>query len=196
MTLVSAGNPISMSMINTERGAATEATLDMRTAASLFSLSPPDSMDEFYGLSFATTWTNSTSSIALQIDSAKSGQSDTFVRPSTSSPAANIDVNNPQGNTSVSVTQANYFPGSGELQIAVSVQGDPGSAGNDNSGTGWDTSHSGIEHDFGNKIYYRIRHQDTANNTETDPVNQTETITFTNNSVTASVSVPYRIQQV
>ena len=36
MTLVSAGNPISMSMINTERGAAREATLDMRTAASLF----------------------------------------------------------------------------------------------------------------------------------------------------------------
>jgi len=144
----------------------------------------------------ATTWTNNTSSISLQIDSAKSGQSDTFVRPSTSQPAANIDVNNHNGNTSVSVTQANYFPGAGELQIAVSVQGDPGSAGNDNSGTGWDTSHTGIEHDLGTKIYYRIRHQDTANDTETDPVNQTETITFTNNSVDATVSVPYRIQQV
>ena len=142
-----------------------------------------------------TTWTNSTSSISLQIDTAKSGQSETFVRPSTSQPAANIDVNNPIGNTSVSVTQANYFPGSGELQIAVSVQGDPGSAGNDNSGTGWDTSHSGIEHDLGTKIYYRIRHTDTSANTETDPVNQTETITFTNNSVNATVSVPYRIQQ-
>ena len=144
----------------------------------------------------ATTWTNNTSSIALQIDTAKSGQQDTFVRPSTSQPAANIDVNNHNGNTSVSVTQANYFPGSGQLQIAVSVQGDPGSAGNDNSGTGWATSHTGIEHDLGTKIYYRIRHQDIANNTETDPVNQTETITFTNNSVDATVSVPYRIQQV
>ncbi len=144
----------------------------------------------------ATTWTNNTSSIALQIDTAKSGQQDTFVRPSTSQPAANIDVNNHNGNTSVSVTQANYFPGSGQLQIAVSVQGDPGSAGNDNSGTGWATSHTGIEHDLGTKIYYRIRHQDIANNTETDPVNQTETITFTNNSVNATVSVPYRIQQV
>ena len=196
MTITGSG-AISFSQINDEIGASSTATLSIETVAeNVFGLTKPHAMDEFYGLTFATTWTNNTSSIALQIDTAKSGQLDTFVRPSTSSPAANIDVNNPQGNSSVSVSQASYLPGSGEIQIAVSVEGDPGSAGNANNGTGWDTSHSGIEHDFGNKIYYRIRHQDTANNTETDPVNQTETITFTNNSVNSTVSVPYRIQQV
>ena len=142
-----------------------------------------------------TTWTNNTSSIALQVDTAKSGQQDTFVRPSTSGDPASIIVNNHNGNTSVSVTQASYFPGSGELQIAVSVIDDPGSAGTDNSGTGWATSHTGIDNDLGATIYYRIRHRDTSNNTETDPVNQTETITFTNNGVSETVSVPYRIQQ-
>ena len=193
---ITGSGAISFSQINDEIGASSTATLSIETVAeNVFGLTKPHAMDEFYGLTFATTWTNNTSSIALQIDTAKSGQQDTFVRPSTSSPAANIDVNNHNGNTSVSVTQASYLPGSGEIQIAVSVEGDPGSAGNANNGTGWDTSHSGIEHDFGNKIYYRIRHRDTANNTETDPVNQTETITFTNNSVNATVSVPYRIQQ-
>ena len=128
MTITGSG-AISFSQINDEIGASSTATLSIETVAeNSFGLSKPHAMDEFYGLTFATSWTNNTSSIALQIDSAKSGQSDTFVRPSTSSPAANIDVNNPQGNTSVSVTQANYFPGSGEHQIAVSVQGDPRSA--------------------------------------------------------------------
>ena len=143
----------------------------------------------------ATTWTNNTSSIALQIDTAKSGQQDTFVRPSTSGDPASIIVNNHNGNTSISVTQASYFPGLGQLQIAVSILGDPGSAGDDNSGTGWATSHTGIDNELGATIYYRIRHQDIVNNTETDPVNQTETITFTNNGVSETVSVPYRIQQ-
>ena len=142
-----------------------------------------------------TTWTNNTSSIAIQVDTAKSGQQDTYVRPTTAGDPASIIVNNHNGNTSVSVSQANYFPGSGELQIAVSVIDDPGSAGDDNSGTGWATSHTGIDNDLGATIYYRIRHRDTSNNTETDPVNQTETITFTNNGVSETVSVPYRIQQ-
>lgn len=142
-----------------------------------------------------TTWTNNTSSIAIQVDTAKSGQQDTYVRPTTVGDAASIIVNNHSGNTSISVTQATYFPGSGELQIAVSLIDDPGAAGTDNSGTGWDTSHTNIDNDIGATIYYRIRHRDTSNNTETDPVNQTETITFTNNGVSETVSVPYRIQQ-
>ena len=139
--------------------------------------------------------TNNTSSIAIQVDTAKSGQQDTYVRPTTVGDAASIIVNNHSGNTSISVTQATYFPGSGELQIAVSLIDDPGAAGTDNSGTGWDTSHTNIDNDIGATIYYRIRHRDTSNNTETDPVNQTETITFTNNGASETVSVPYRIQQ-
>ena len=102
----------------------------------------------------ATTWTNDTSSISLQIDTAKPGLTEAFVRPSTSGDPASIVVNNHNGNTSVSVSQASYLPGSGEIQIAVSTQGDPGSAGDDNSGTGWDTSHSGIDNDLGTTIRY------------------------------------------
>jgi hypothetical protein len=57
MTLQLSG-PISFGDINDEMNNNTNDTLDLRSASAAFSLTTPDSMDEFYGLSLDPEWSS------------------------------------------------------------------------------------------------------------------------------------------
>ena len=74
MTLQNSG-PISFGDINDELGNNTTNTLDLRSASASFSLSTPDSMDEFYGLSLDPEWSSVFSNFSFSTDYSSTGSS-------------------------------------------------------------------------------------------------------------------------
>jgi len=72
MTLQNSG-PISFGDINDELGNNTTDTLDLRSASASFSLSTPDSMDEFYGLSLDPEWSSVFGNFSFSTDYSSSG---------------------------------------------------------------------------------------------------------------------------
>ena len=74
MTLQNSG-PISFGDINDELGNNTTDTLDLRSASASFSLTTPDSMDEFYGLSLDPEWSSVFGNFSFSTDYSSSGSS-------------------------------------------------------------------------------------------------------------------------
>ena len=74
MTLQLSG-PISFGDINGEMNNNTNDTLDLRSASAAFSLTTPDSMDEFYGLSLDPEWSSVFGNFSFSTDYSSSGSS-------------------------------------------------------------------------------------------------------------------------
>lgn len=74
MTLQLSG-PISFGDINDEMNNNTNDTLDLRSAAAAFSLTIPDSMDEFYGLSLDPEWSSVFGNFSFSTDYSSNGSS-------------------------------------------------------------------------------------------------------------------------
>ena len=72
MTLQLSG-PISFGDINDEMNNNTNDTLDLRSAAAAFSLTIPDSMDEFYGLSLDPEWSSVFGNFSFSTDYSSNG---------------------------------------------------------------------------------------------------------------------------
>lgn len=72
MTLQLSG-PISFGDINDEMNNNTNDTLDLRSAAAAFSLTIPDSMDEFYGLSLDPEWSSVFGNFSFSTDYSANG---------------------------------------------------------------------------------------------------------------------------
>lgn len=87
-----------------------------------------------------------------------------------------ITLSNGSGSTTIECEQNGIL---GQLEVAVSTQGDPGTSGTSNGGTGFATSKNNLSGNGSVTYYLRFKYSRLKTNND----NSAQTITFTNNSV-------------
>lgn len=139
--------------------------------------SAPHAMTEFYNYDHdlaSTSWSNVPADFNLH------ASGDNFSVDSATSPAKSITLSGGSGTTSISCQQPSN--GNIDLKVAYSLNGDPGTSGTANSGSGFQNNAPSISTTTNDTIYLRFKLIEVkANSGNLSAENRT--ITFTNNSV-------------
>lgn len=139
--------------------------------------SAPHAITEFYNYDHdlaSTSWSNVPADFNLH------ASGDNFSVDSATSPAKSITLSGGSGNSSISCQQPSN--GNIELKVAYSLNGDPGTSGTANSGSGFGNNAPSISTTTNDTIYLRFKLIEVkANSGNLSAENRT--ITFTNNSV-------------
>ena len=139
--------------------------------------SAPHAMTEFYNYDHdlaSTSWSNVPADFNLH------ASGDSFSVDSATSPAKSITLSGGSGTTSISCQQPSN--GNVELKVAYSLNGDPGTSGTANSGSGFGNNAPSISTTTNDTIYLRFKLIEVKANSGALSA-ENRTIAFTNNSV-------------
>jgi len=196
MTLQNSG-PISFGDINDELGNNTTNTLDLRSASASFSLSTPDSMDEFYGLSLDPEWSSVFSNFSFSTDYSSSGSSFDISASKTA-----VVTNGNNGTTTISCGNP-VFSGLGSNigNMRVRVSTSPISNGTTNSGNVSDSVSISLANSP-QTLYMRFYVDFPNDNVDANYYSGTSTITLSNTptggsteSVTRTITINVQMDE-
>ena len=196
MTLQNSG-PISFCDINDELGNNTTDTLDLRSASASFSLSTPDSMDEFYGLALDPEWSSVFSNFSFSTDYSSSGS--TF---DISSDKTAVLTNGNNGTTTITCGNP-VFSGLGSNigNMRVRVSTSAISNGTTNSGNVSDSVSISLS-SSPQTLYMRFYVDFPDDNTDANSYSGTSTITLSNTpsggstvSVTRTITINVQMDE-